>query len=101
MSAADVHHRRQLDPIQGVQHLAAAGDVDHSRDGESRFAEILAMLIVGSVLSTAAVALRAFTRMRMLRTFGLDDTVMVVAQVGGIVTHSAGLGSHAHRALFD
>ncbi|GJC91417.1 integral membrane protein [Colletotrichum higginsianum] len=80
MSAADVYHRRQLDPIQGVQHLAVAGDVDRSRDGESRFAEILAMLIVGSVLSTAAVALRAFTRMRMLRTFGLDDTVMVVAQ---------------------
>ncbi|WQF78751.1 hypothetical protein CDEST_03765 [Colletotrichum destructivum] len=81
MSAADVYHRRQLDPIQGVQNLAVAGDVDRSRDGESRFAEILAMLIVGSVLSTAAVALRAFTRMRMLRTFGLDDTVMVVAQI--------------------
>ncbi|KAJ0137717.1 hypothetical protein CTA2_2010 [Colletotrichum tanaceti] len=85
-AAADVY-RRQLDSILlpgGVQHRAVAGHVDHSRDGESRFAEILAVLVVGTVLSTAAVALRAFTRLRMLRTFGLDDAVMVVAQVGGI-----------------
>ncbi|TQN65062.1 Satratoxin biosynthesis SC1 cluster protein 4, partial [Colletotrichum shisoi] len=103
MSAADVyHHRRQVDQIEGVQHLALAGDVDRSRDGESRFAEILAVLIVGSVLSTAAVALRAFTRMRMLRTFGLDDSVMVVAQILVIGTAVVigletryGLGKHS------
>ncbi|GKT43521.1 satratoxin biosynthesis SC1 cluster protein 4 [Colletotrichum spaethianum] len=73
-------YRRELAAIQEVQRQAAASVVDHSRDGESRFSEILAILVVGSVLSTTAVALRAFTRIKMLRTFGLDDVIMVFAQ---------------------
>ncbi|GKT55941.1 integral membrane protein [Colletotrichum tofieldiae] len=73
-------YSENLSAIQEVQRLATASVVDHSRDGESRFAEILAILIVGSVLSTAAVILRAFTRIKMLHTFGLDDIIMVVAQ---------------------
>ena len=55
--------------------------VDHSLDGQSRYTEIVAILIAGSVLSTAAVAARAFTRLFLLHTFGVDDAIMVVAQV--------------------
>ncbi|KZL78777.1 integral membrane protein [Colletotrichum tofieldiae] len=95
-------YSENLSAIQEVQRLATASVVDHSRDGESRFAEILAILIVGSVLSTAAVILRAFTRIKMLHTFGLDDIIMVVAQILVIGTAVAigletlwGLGRHS------
>ncbi|KAK1980095.1 hypothetical protein LZ30DRAFT_146319 [Colletotrichum cereale] len=94
-----------LGAVRHVQRAAAAASaavIDHSRDGETRIAEILAILVVGAVLSTAAVALRAFTRLKMLRTFGADDVIMVVAQV--LVLGSAvaiglestwGLGRHS------
>ncbi|KAK2042612.1 hypothetical protein LZ31DRAFT_555905 [Colletotrichum somersetense] len=85
-----------------VQRAAEAAAIDHSRDGETRFAEILAILIIGAVFSTLAVALRAFTRLKMLRTFGLDDVLMVVAQVLVLGTAVAiglesawGLGKHS------
>jgi hypothetical protein len=55
--------------------------IDHSLDSESRFGEIVTIITVFSVLSTAAVALRVFARSHLLHTFGLDDAVMVVAQV--------------------
>ncbi|KAK2055680.1 hypothetical protein LY76DRAFT_648205 [Colletotrichum caudatum] len=81
---------------------AEAAAVDHSRDGETRFAEILAILVIGAVFSTLAVALRAFTRLKMLRTFGLDDVLMVAAQVLVLGTAVAiglesawGLGKHS------
>lgn len=54
---------------------------DHSLDSQSRFGEIVTVLAVFSVLSTAAVALRVFARWRLLHTFGLDDAVMMLAQV--------------------
>lgn len=70
------------DARQQAQNGAAVDNIDHSLDGESRFGEIVAILIVGSVLSSVAVGLRAFTRLCMLRTFGMDDMVMIAAQVG-------------------
>lgn len=54
---------------------------DDPRNGESRLAEIYAILTVGCVLSTIAVSLRSYTRLAILRTFGPDDGVMVAAQV--------------------
>ncbi|KAK1961832.1 hypothetical protein LY78DRAFT_587835 [Colletotrichum sublineola] len=92
-----------LGAARHVQRAAEAAVIDHSRDGETRFAEILAILVVGAVLSTLAVALRAFTRLKMLRTFGLDDVIMVVAQILALGTAVAigleeskwGLGKHS------
>ncbi|KAK1995315.1 hypothetical protein LX36DRAFT_659770 [Colletotrichum falcatum] len=89
--------------VQRAADAAAESSViDHSRDGESRFPEILAIVVIGAVLSTLAVALRAFTRLKMLRTFGIDDVLMVVAQVlvlGAAVAigleASWGLGRHS------
>ncbi|OHF04163.1 hypothetical protein CORC01_00502 [Colletotrichum orchidophilum] len=72
---------RDLDSIQDIQQQASVTNVDHSLDGQSRFGEIVAILAVGSTLSTAAVGLRVYTRAKMLRTFGMDDSVMVVAQM--------------------
>ncbi|OLN96201.1 hypothetical protein CCHL11_03260 [Colletotrichum chlorophyti] len=93
---------RERDVAPETQQLAAAVDIDHTLDDESRVAEIVAILVVGSVLSTLAVGLRAFTRVKMLRTFGADDSVMVVAQlltIGSAVAigleSKYGLGSHS------
>ncbi|KAL2879825.1 hypothetical protein SGCOL_004869 [Colletotrichum sp. CLE4] len=72
---------RNLNAIQETQQQASVSTIDHALDGQSRFGEIVAILAVGSVLSTAAVSLRVYTRVKMLRTFGLDDSVMVVAQM--------------------
>ncbi|KAL2756426.1 hypothetical protein ACRALDRAFT_2075680, partial [Sodiomyces alcalophilus JCM 7366] len=74
---------------------------DHSLDHESRFPEICAILVVGAFLSTLTVSLRTFTRLVLLRTFGLDDAIMLVAQVLALASAVAigleskyGLGSH-------
>ncbi|KAK5656745.1 hypothetical protein OQA88_4293 [Cercophora sp. LCS_1] len=48
---------------------------------ESRFAEIVIILSVFSVISTLAVGLRCYARRCILRCFGRDDGVMVAAQV--------------------
>ncbi|ROT36767.1 hypothetical protein SODALDRAFT_340963 [Sodiomyces alkalinus F11] len=90
-----------------VRRANASGDgpaldvIDRSRDDESRFAEICAILVVGAALSTLAVTLRSITRLFLVRRFGLDDGIMVVAQVLAIGTAVAigieskyGLGSH-------
>ncbi len=50
-------------------------------DGESKVVEIIAILTIASVLSTAALALRVYVRQFVLGVFGWDDGVMVVAQV--------------------
>ncbi|KAF5521068.1 Satratoxin biosynthesis SC1 cluster protein 4 [Colletotrichum aenigma] len=90
------------DARQQAQNGAAVENIDHSLDGESRFGEIVAILIVGSVLSSVAVGLRAFTRLCMLRTFGMDDMVMIAAQALALGSAVAiglegqyGLGSHS------
>ena len=61
--------------------MAALPPIDHSLDGESRFSEIVGILSFCSVLSTTAVALRVYTRWRLIDAFGADDGTMVVAQV--------------------
>lgn len=50
-------------------------------DGESRVGEIIAILVVATLLSTLAVVLRCYSRAVVLRCFGLDDVVMIPAQV--------------------
>jgi hypothetical protein len=54
---------------------------DDPRNGESRHAEIYAILSIGCALSTIAVGLRSYTRLVILRIFGPDDGVIVAAQV--------------------
>lgn len=54
---------------------------DPALDGESRVGEIIAILSVASVLSTLVVALRCYCRAVILRNFGIDDMVIVPAQV--------------------
>ncbi|KAI5460670.1 hypothetical protein BGZ63DRAFT_425160 [Mariannaea sp. PMI_226] len=75
--------------------------VDHSRDGESRAPLILAILSVGCALSTIVVGLRSYTRLVLVRAFGLDDAVIAAAQiltiasaVAGGLESKYGLGSH-------
>lgn len=50
-------------------------------DGESRVGEIIAILSVAGILSTLAVTLRCYCRAVILRSFGLDDVLIVPAQV--------------------
>jgi hypothetical protein len=54
---------------------------DPALDGQSRVGEIIAILSVASILSTLAVTLRCYSRAVILRSFGLDDAVIVPAQV--------------------
>lgn len=65
-------------------------------DGESRVGEIIAILSVASVLSTLVVSLRCYCRAVILRSFGLDDAIMVPAQVLTLASAVAiGLGTKA------
>lgn len=67
---------------------------DPTLDGESRFGEIVAILSVATILSTAAVVMRCYARLFILRCFGRDDGVMVAAQVLTIASAIAiGLGA--------
>ncbi|KAM5353685.1 hypothetical protein ACJ41O_000335 [Fusarium nematophilum] len=75
--------------------------IDHSLEDQSRVGEIIAILGVFGALSTIAVTLRSYTRLVLLRTLGIDDGVMVAAQVLTIGAAIAigleakyGLGSH-------
>jgi hypothetical protein len=54
---------------------------DHSLDGESKAGEIISILTVCSVITTALVTLRVITRAHILRAFGADDWIVCVAQV--------------------
>ncbi|KAK4202872.1 hypothetical protein QBC40DRAFT_319530 [Triangularia verruculosa] len=70
-------------------------------DGESRVGEIIAILSVASVLSTLVVALRCYCRAVILRSFGLDDVLIVPAQILTLASAVAigleakyGLGRH-------
>lgn len=74
---------------------------DPAIDAESRKPEIVAILSVFTAVSTIAVVLRCHARLFMLRCFGLDDAVMVAAQVLTIASAVAigieaayGLGRH-------
>lgn len=50
-------------------------------DGESRKTEIIVILSVACTLSTLAVVLRCYSRGVILRSFGMDDAMIVPAQV--------------------
>ncbi|KAK1835755.1 hypothetical protein QBC39DRAFT_273695, partial [Podospora conica] len=75
---------------------------DPAIDAETRKPEIVAILSVFTIISTLAVVLRCHARLFLLRCFGLDDAVMVAAQVLTIASAIAigieaayGLGRHA------
>ncbi|KAK0652393.1 hypothetical protein B0T16DRAFT_346748, partial [Cercophora newfieldiana] len=70
-------------------------------NGQSRFAEIVIILSVFSVISTVAVGMRCYARLFILRCFGRDDGVMVAAQALTLASAIAigleaqyGLGRH-------
>lgn len=74
-------------------------NVNHALDGQSQVTFIVSILSLATVISTAVVVLRIFTRARILRTFGLDDAVMGVAQlltIGAAV--AIGLGMSLFRS---
>ncbi|KAK1753264.1 hypothetical protein QBC47DRAFT_54508 [Echria macrotheca] len=71
---------------------------DPAIDAQSRFGEIVSILSVFSGVTTAAVVLRCYARIFMLRCFGLDDGVMVAAQVLTIAS-AAAIGMEAHYGL--
>ncbi|KAH7190791.1 hypothetical protein DER44DRAFT_850633 [Fusarium oxysporum] len=80
---------------------AHASMAHRSLEGASRSVEICAVLATFSVLSTITVALRTYIRLVLLRTFGLDDGLMVVAQILAIgsaiaigLENKYGLGYH-------
>jgi hypothetical protein len=79
----------------------ATMDIDHSRDNESRVAEIYAVLSVGSVLTTLVVGLRTYSRAGILRMFDWDDGIMVFAQVlaigSALIIGLGELPKHGHR----
>ncbi len=59
----------------------AAPEPNHALDGQSKVPEIISILTVCSVLTTLLVTLRVITRATLLRAFGADDWIIVVAQV--------------------
>lgn len=73
-------------------------DVDHALDGQSQVTFIVSVLSLATVISTAVVALRIFTRSCILRTFGPDDAVMGIAQLLTIGAAVA-IGLEAHWGL--
>jgi hypothetical protein len=50
-------------------------------DAQTKFPSILAVLIVGCVLSSTVVTLRLITRLNIIRAAGLDDYIIGIAQV--------------------
>lgn len=73
-------------------------NVNHALDGQSQVTFIVSILSLATVISTAVVVLRIFTRSRILRTFGADDAVMGIAQlltIGAAV--AIGLGMSLFR----
>lgn len=74
-------------------------NVNHALDGQSQVTFIVSILSLATVISTAVVVLRIFTRSRILRTFGADDAVMGIAQlltIGAAV--AIGLGMSLFRS---
>lgn len=61
--------------------MSAELKVDPSKNGESKTTLIVSILSVCAVISTSLVALRVYTRAAILKGFGPDDWVLIVAQV--------------------
>ncbi|KAK8068670.1 hypothetical protein PG994_005286 [Apiospora phragmitis] len=79
----------------------APQDIDHSLDHEGRIKEIITILVVFSAVSTIVVALRIHTRAKLLRSFGIDDAVIIgalILTIGSAVAigleGTFGLGTH-------
>ncbi|ROV89608.1 hypothetical protein VPNG_10142 [Cytospora leucostoma] len=62
--------------------------IDHALDGQSQVAWAVTIVGLACVISTIAVVLRIYTRLRVLPIFGPDDVVMGIAQ---LITIGAGL----------
>lgn len=91
------HPTRRATPTDEFEKgkMATPEEIDHSLDGDSRVAEICAILSVGCALTTAVVGLRIYTRTRLIRAFGFDDAFMLAAQTLAIGTAVAiGLGAY-------
>jgi hypothetical protein len=65
-----------------VNSRMSSPDPTPALDAQTKFPSILAILIVGCVLSTTVVTLRFITRIAIIHTFGLDDLMIGIAQVG-------------------
>lgn len=55
--------------------------INHDLDGESQVTWAVCIIGLTCAMSTAAVVLRIYTRLRILHIFGPDDVVMGFAQV--------------------
>lgn len=56
-------------------------NIDHSLDDQTKVPEIISIVTVCCTLTSSLVILRAVTRAWIVRAFGPDDWVLVVAQV--------------------
>ncbi|KAE8441494.1 hypothetical protein EG329_004882 [Mollisiaceae sp. DMI_Dod_QoI] len=55
--------------------------IDHSLDNDTKVPSVTAVLIVGCTLSSSVVILRVLTRFAILRTAGIDDWTIILAQI--------------------
>ncbi|KAK4208919.1 integral membrane protein [Rhypophila decipiens] len=81
--------------------MAGKLEVDPSKNGDSKIVLIVTILSVCAFISTTLVALRVYTRAVILKGFGLDDWILIVAQIlclGAIaiigMEEHYGLGKH-------
>jgi hypothetical protein len=96
------HHRIQSSSTPSTANMS---NIDHSRDGETKVPEIVSIVTVCCTLTSTLVILRIVTRAWIVRAFGPDDWVLVVAQVFAVAAAVAiGLGEpppssscHRHR----
>lgn len=56
---------------------------DHSLDGESRSGLMIGLTAAFTVVNTAVVIARIYTRAVILHTFGIDDVFIVITLVCG------------------
>lgn len=67
--------------------------IDHDLDGQSQVTWILWVISLACIISTAAVVLRIYTRLRILPIFGPDDILMGIAAIISIAAATTvGLG---------
>ncbi len=64
---------------------------NHALDHESRVTEVIVILSVACTLSTLVVAMRCYSRAVILQSFGLDDALIIPAQVSNPKLWEAGI----------
>lgn len=75
-------------------------NIDHSLDGQTKVPEIISIVTVCCFLTSTLVILRVITRAWIVRAFGPDDWVLVVAQVLAIAAGVAiGLGGFSQHSI--